>query len=173
MGAGHIGDAPLATAPAPAPELVVAPDDPRSSDIRALLETHLAFARALSPAEHVHALDVDGLLGPAVTFFSARRGGVLLGVGALKRLDRSHAELKSMHTSRVARRQGVASAIVVHLLAFAACSNYDRVSLETGTMEAFAPARSLYTKLGFVECEPFAAYTANPFSACMTIRLDR
>ena len=163
----------LATASGATPELVVAPDDPRSSDIRALLETHLAFARTVTPPEHVHALDVDGLLGPEVTFFSARRGGVLLGVGALKRLDGSHAELKSMHTAELARRQGVASAIVAHLLAFAESSNYDRVSLETGTMAVFAPARSLYTKLGFVECEPFAAYTANPYSTCMTISLER
>jgi putative acetyltransferase len=154
-------------------ELVVAPDDPRSSDVRALLETHLEFARTLSPPEHVHALDVEGLVEPAVTFFSARRDGILLGVGALKRLDASHAELKSMHTSELARRQGVASAIVAHLLAFAAASNYARVSLETGTMSAFEPARSLYAKLGFVECEPFAAYTTNPYSTCMTISLER
>ena len=161
-------------APVPAavmPELVIAPDDPRSSDVIVLLQAHLEFARATSPLEHVHALDVDGLLEPGVTFFSARRDGVLLGVGALKRLDRSHAELKSMHTSEAARRQGVASAMAAHLLSFAATSNYERVSLETGTMSAFAPARSLYAKLGFVECEPFNGYTANPYSTCMTISL--
>jgi putative acetyltransferase len=171
MGPGQMRAGQSEAATGASPELVVAPDDPRSSDIRVLLETHLAFARALSPPEHVHALDADRLLGPAVTFFSARRGGVLLGVGALQRLDGSHAELKSMHTTEPARRQGVATAIVVHLLAFAADSKYDRVSLETGTMAAFAPARSLYTKLGFVECEPFAAYTTNPYSTCMTIGL--
>jgi putative acetyltransferase len=153
------------------PELVIAPDDPRSEDVRALLATHLAFSRRVTPPGHVHALGTDGLLEPAVTFFSARRDGVLLGVGAIKRLGPDHAELKSMHTSEAARRQGVASAMVAHLLAFAAASNYGRVSLETGTMDAFAPARSLYAKFGFVACEPFANYTANPYSTCMTISL--
>jgi putative acetyltransferase len=153
------------------PELDIAPDDPRSEDVRALLEAHLAFARQTSPPEHVHALDMEGLLEPAVVFFGARRNGVLLGVGAIKQLSPDHAELKSMHTSEAARRQGVASAIVAHLLAFAAGSNYERVSLETGTMDAFAPARSLYTKFGFAPCEPFASYTANPYSTCMTINL--
>jgi len=155
-----------------APQLVIAPDDPESGDVMALLESHLAFARAESPPEHVHALDVDRLLDPAVTFFSARRNGVVVGVGAIKRLDESHAELKSMHTSAAARRQGVAAAMVEHLLALAAAAGYQRVSLETGTMDAFAPARSLYTKLGFVECEPFASYTVNPYSTCMTIELE-
>jgi putative acetyltransferase len=121
----------------------------------------------------VHALDVEGLLEPAVTFFSARQDGVLLGVGAIKRLDESHAELKSMHTTEAARHQGVASCLVAHLLAFAAASNYGRVSLETGTMDAFAPARSLYAKFGFVECNPFNGYTANPYSTCMTIDLRK
>jgi putative acetyltransferase len=151
--------------------IVVAPDDPRSDDIRAVLENHLAFARNESPPEHVHALDVDALLEPAVTFFSARRHGVVLGVAALKHLSSTHAELKSMHTSHGARRQGVGSALVTHLLAFAARAGYERVSLETGTMGAFAPARALYAKFGFVECDPFDGYTVNPYSTCMTLRL--
>ncbi len=96
---------------------------------------------------------------------------MLLGVGAIKRLDPSNAELKSMHTTEPSRRQGVASAIVAHLLAFAAASNYVRVSLETGTMDAFAAARSLYAKFGFVECKPFNGYSANPYSTCMTVSL--
>jgi putative acetyltransferase len=96
---------------------------------------------------------------------------VLLGVGALKRLDEAHAELKSMHTSEAARSQGVGRAMVDHLLAVAADGRYQRVSLETGTMDAFAPARSLYTKVGFRPCAPFGEYTVNPYSACMTIDL--
>ena len=94
-------------------------------------------------------------------------------MGALRRLDDTHAELKSMHTSVAARGQGVGRAMVAHILTFGASSGYKRVSLETGTMEAFAPARSLYEKAGFVECEPFGDYTANPFSTCMTIALVR
>jgi putative acetyltransferase len=154
-------------------DFVMAPDDPRAEDVRALLERHLAFSREVSPTEHVHALDVEALLDRAVTFFSARRDGVLLGVGALRRLNESHAELKSMHTSEAARRQGVGSAMVAHLLAFAAKSSYRQVSLETGTMDAFSPARSLYMRVGFVKCEPFGEYTTNPYSTCMTIYLGQ
>jgi putative acetyltransferase len=153
-------------------DVVVAPDDPRAEDARALLESHLTFSDQVTPPGQVHALDLEGLLGPDVTFFSARRGGVLLGVGALKRLDRSHAELKSMHTSQAARRQGVGQAMVAHILAFAAASKYQRVSLETLTTSAFGPARSLYKKAGFVRCEPFGEYTATPFSTFMTISLE-
>jgi putative acetyltransferase len=136
------------------------------------LERHLAFSRATSPPGHVHALDIDGLLDPAVTFFSARRDGELLGVGALKQLDDSHAELKSMHTSETARGQGIGRAMVDHLLAVAADRGYRRVSLETGSMDAFAPARALYEKVGFTHCAPFGQYTDNPYSVCMTIAID-
>ena len=84
-------------------DLVIAVDDPGADDVRALLERHLAFAREVTPSGHVHALDADGLMDPTITLFSARRAGVLLGVGALSRLDEAHAELKSMHTSDAAR----------------------------------------------------------------------
>lgn len=149
--------------------MIIAADDPRAEDVQALLERHLAFAREVTPPGHVHALEIDGLLDPAVTFFSARRDGVLVGVGALKHLDASHVELKSMHTAEAARGQGIGRAMVDHLLATAADRKYERVSLETGTMDAFTPARSLYTKVGFTPCAPFGEYTANPNSTCMTI----
>ena len=154
-------------------DVVIAVDDPRVEDVRALLERHLAFSRDVTPSGHVHALDIKGLLDSAVTLFSARRDGVLVGVGALKALDECHAELKSMHTSEGARGQGVGRAMVDHLLAVAADRKYRRVSLETGTMDAFAPARSLYAKVGFTPCQAFGQYTANPNSVCMTILLDR
>ncbi len=112
-------------------------------------------------------------MDPAVTFFSARRGGVLLGVGALKRLDAAHVEVKSMHVATAARGQGVGRAIVEHLLSVAADQGYEKVSLETGTMDAFAPARALYRTVGFRPCPPFAGYTSNPYSTCMTIELCR
>jgi putative acetyltransferase len=152
-------------------DLVIAVDDPRTDDVRTLLDRHLAFAREVTPPDHVHAMGVDDLVDPTVTFFSVRRDGVLLGVGALKRLDEAHVELKSMHTSEAARGQGVGRAMVDHLLAVAADRSYQRVSLETGTMDAFAQARSLYTKVGFRPCAPFGEYTDNPYSACMTIDL--
>ena len=153
-------------------DLVIAADDPLADDVQELLSSHLLFAQEVTPVGHVHALDVTGLLDPAVSFFGARRDGALLGVGALRRLDASHAELKSMHTRADARGQGVGRAMVDHLVAVAADEGYRRVSLETGTTGAFAPARALYARVGFVPCEPFGQYTSNPHSVCMTRSLD-
>jgi putative acetyltransferase len=151
--------------------LVIAVDDPRRPDVVALLERHLAHSNGASPPEHVHALDLDGLLDPAVTFYSARRDGRLLGVGALKQLDPTHGELKSMHTAADSRREGVGHAMVDHLLAVATGRGYRRVSLETGTMDEFLPARTMYARAGFEVCPPFAQYTVNPYSVCMTLVL--
>jgi putative acetyltransferase len=147
-------------------------DDPRAPDVRALLERHLTFANEHSPPEDVHALDVDGLLGPDISFFSYRVDGELLGVGAIKRLDFEHAELKSMHTAQAARGQGIGNAMVGHLLAVARDRGVRRVSIETGTMAAFAPARALYARAGFEPCEPFGSYTCSPNSVCMTLWLE-
>jgi putative acetyltransferase len=149
-------------------EFAIAIDDPRRDDVRALLERHLAFAKAVTPPEDVHALELDGLLDASVTFFSLRDEGRLLGVGAIKQLDPGHAELKSMHTVAEARRRGVGRAIVEHLLGVAAERGVSRVSLETGAMDAFAPARSLYASMGFEPCGPFGDYAASPNSAFMT-----
>jgi putative acetyltransferase len=149
----------------------IAIDDPRAADIRQLLERHLAFANSHSPAEDVHALDVHGLLDPRLTFFSYRLGDEVLGVGALKELDSWHGELKSMHTAEQARGQGIGRAMVDHLLEVARARGYHRVSLETGSMAAFEPARSLYTKLGFQPCEPFGDYSKSRNSTCMTLVL--
>ena len=119
----------------------------------------------------MHALDHTGLVDPTITFFSARRDGVLLGIGALKRLDEGHGEIKSMHTSAPARAVGIGLAVLHHLLAVARDRGYRRVSLETGTMAEFAGARRLYLQAGFAVCPPFAQYTDNPYSTCMTIEL--
>lgn len=118
----------------------IAVDDPRAADVRALLQRHLAFAHAHTPAEHAYALDIDGLLGPAVTFCSFRAGGELLAVGALKQLDETHGEIKSMHTAEAARGRGIGRAMVRHLIGVARDRGMRRVSLETGTMAAFGPA---------------------------------
>jgi putative acetyltransferase len=144
-------------------------DDPGAPDVRMLLATHLAFARAPTPPEDAHALDVDGLLDPSVTFFSFRRDGVLLAVGALKRLDSDHAEVKSMHTVAAARGQGIGRRMAEHLIAVARGAGYRRLSLETGSMVEFAPARALYTSVGFEPCEPFGDYRASPNSTYMTL----
>jgi putative acetyltransferase len=151
--------------------VTVGPDDPRADDVRALLERHLTFARTSTPPEDVFALDVGSLCSDDITFVGARRAGVLLGVGALKHLDDEHAELKSMHTAHAARRQGVGRAVVEHLLALARARGYRRVSLETGNLDVFAPARALYTTLGFRPCPPFGPYVTSRTSACMTIEL--
>ena len=153
--------------------LIIALDDPRTGDVHALLERHLAFAHDTSPPEDVHALDVTGLLDPSISFFSARRADALVAVGALKQLDSSHGEIKSMHTSVAVRRQGAGRAMLDHLLDLARRRGYRRVSLETGSMEAFAPARALYRSVGFSECGPFAGYQPSPNSTFMTLVLGR
>jgi len=152
---------------------VVGPDDPESEDVQALLEAHLAFARTHSPPEDVHALDVTGLLAENASFFSIRVNGELLGVGALKQLDELHAELKSMHTAEAARGRGVGRAMLDHLVDTARARGCSRVSLETGSMAAFAPARSLYASAGFEICEPFGEHSFSPNSICMTRALSR
>ncbi|MGH3389906.1 MAG: GNAT family N-acetyltransferase [Actinomadura sp.] len=150
----------------------ISTDDPRADDVRGLLERHLVFVNAQSPPEDVHALDVDGLLDPAVTFVSFRLAGELLGVGALKRLDERHAELKSMHTVRAARGRGVGRAIVDHLIGLARDRGFHRVSLETGSMAGFAPARRLYETAGFTPCGPFGDYNPSRHSTFMTLSLN-
>lgn len=153
------------------PAVHVAAEDPRSPAARALLVRHLEFARATTPAGHVHALDLQGLLRPSVTFCGAWQDGSLLAVGALVELDPRHGEIKSMHTAAEARGRGLAGAMLRHLLGLARQRGYERVSLETGTAPAFEPARRLYARHGFATCPPFAAYTSNPFSVCMTLGL--
>ena len=150
----------------------IAPDDPRAEDVRALLVRHLTFTNEHSPPEDMHALDVDGLLDPAVSFFSFRLEGRLLGIGALKRLDADHAELKSMHTLEEARCRGIGGAMLDHLVGTARRRRFRRVSLETGSMAAFEPARSLYANRGFQPCGPFSDYVESPNSTFMTLSLD-
>lgn len=153
-------------------DLEIAVDDPRDASVGALLATHLAFSHAATPREYSFALGVDHLAGPEVTLFSARRATVVVGIAALKRLDDSHAELKSMHTRAEVRRSGIAKALVAHILAFARQAGYERVSLETGTTDEFLPARSLYAGMGFTPCDPFGAYQASPYNTFLTITLD-
>jgi len=154
------------------PDGQISVDDPQAEDVRELLERHLAFTSSLSPPEDMHALGADGLLDPAVTFFSFRAGGELLGVGAIKQLDEQHAELKSMHTTQAARGRGIGRAMVDHLLTVARDRGVRRVSLETGSMPGFAPARALYARAGFAACGPFGDYVESQYSTFMTLALD-
>jgi putative acetyltransferase len=154
------------------PAGLISIDDPRAGDVRELLGRHLEFAHSTTPPEDVFALDVEGLLDPAVTLFSYRVDGRLLGVAALKRIDAEHGEIKSMHTAAEARGRGVGRTLVDHLLGVARERGYARVSLETGAGPPFAPARSLYASAGFTPCEAFGDYTPSPRSEYMTLLLD-
>lgn len=153
-------------------ELDIAIAEPTIDDVRALAEHHLKFGRSHSPPQDVHALEVDGLLDPAVTLFSVRCRGELVAIGALKQLDDQHAELKTMHTAEHVRGLGIGRAMLDYLLTVARERGFERVSLETGVQDAFAPARSLYLSAGFVPCEPFGDYRRSPNSTYMTMRIS-
>ena len=147
-------------------------DDLQGPEIRALLEEHLANMRRISPPESVHALDLEELRGPGITFWSAWEGGLLLGCGALKELDPRHGEVKSMRTPNALRRRGAGRALLAHLVAVARARGYERVSLETGAAAAFQPAHRLYESFGFTRCGPFGDYRDDPNSLFMTLRLE-
>jgi putative acetyltransferase len=147
-------------------------DDPRRPDVRALVERHVRFGLETTPPEHSFTLDVGELIDPAITFFTFRAAGELLGMGALKEHDPVFGEIKSMHTVAAARGQGVGRALLAHLLGVARSRGYRRVSLETGTTTEFAAARALYTGAGFAVCEPFAGYQPSPDNYYMTLALD-
>ncbi|MDT8990945.1 GNAT family N-acetyltransferase [Curvibacter sp. APW13] len=143
-------------------------DDLRRPQVAELLEEHLEDMRAWSPPESVHALDLDRLRQPGITFWTVWEGDELLACGAIKRLDALHGELKSMRTARKARGRGAATLLLRHALAQARQWGLQRLSLETGTTEGFAAAHRLYARHGFVDCGPFADYAPDPFSRFMT-----
>ncbi len=148
-------------------------EDPATSDITALLEQHLDEMRAISPPESKHALDIEGLRAREISFWSVRDGdGVLMGCGAIKRLDGAHAEIKSMRTDPGHRRMGVAAALLGHIIEHAQANQIGRLSLETGSQDHFAPARALYERFGFVPCGPFGSYREDPNSVFMTRTLS-
>jgi putative acetyltransferase len=143
-------------------------DDLTGPEIRALLEEHLRNMHEISPPESVHALDLDALRHPSITFWTAWAGNELLGCGALKELDPTQGEIKSMRTTTTRRRSGVARAILERILATARERGYARLSLETGSEPEFLPARRLYESFGFTYCPPFSDYAEDPHSVFMT-----
>jgi putative acetyltransferase len=147
-------------------------DDLKGPEIAALLEEHLRDMHATSPRESVHALDLSGLRQPEISFWTAWQDGQLAGCGALKQLDPGHGEIKSMRTAKGFHRKGVATQMLQHILDEARRRRYQRVSLETGSMAYFAPARELYRKFGFTECAPFVGYKLDPNSTFMTLLLE-
>jgi putative acetyltransferase len=146
-------------------------DDLRGPEIAALLQEHLDNMHALGPPESVHALDLNKLRQPEITFWSAWEGRELAGCGAIKQLDAQHAEVKSMRTVKAFLRKGVASQILAHIIDVAQQRGYKRLSLETGTVSAFEPAHRLYSSYGFKHCGPFADYVEDPNSIFMTKEL--
>jgi putative acetyltransferase len=146
-------------------------DDLSRPEIHALLNEHLQSMYALSPPESVHALDLGRLRKPEITFWSAWDGSLLLGCGALKELDSKHGEVKSMRTPNALRRRGAGRAILAHIIEVARSRAYERLSLETGFMEAFEPAQRLYESFGFRYCGPFGEYVEDPNSVFMSLRL--
>jgi putative acetyltransferase len=152
-------------------------DDPARSDVHLLLSEHLADMYATSPADSVHALDHSALSAPSITLWTARADGILLGCGALKLLEQAtgsprHGEIKSMRTAAGARGRGVATLMLRHILDDARTRGLERLYLETGTEDYFAPARRLYARHGFTECPPFAGYVLDPNSVFMELDLQ-
>src|SRR5205823_5351473 len=139
-------------------------DDLSGPGIAGLLEEHLQDMADVSPPESRHALNLDGLRKPDITFWCVWDGAELAGCGALKELDAGHGEIKSMRTAKAHLRKGVASLLLEHIIQEAKRRGYIRLSLETGSMEYFQPARQLYRKFGFEFCAPFAQYVKDPNS---------
>ena len=152
--------------------MIIREDDLRGAKIAALLSAHLEVMALHSPPESRHALDLEGLRAPEITFWTAWDDAQLLGCAALKELDGGHGEIMSMHTAEAARGRGVARRLLEHLIAEARRRAYRRLSLETGSMAGFEPARALYRDFGFTFCAPFADYRPDPNSVFMTLSLD-
>ncbi|WP_251551176.1 GNAT family N-acetyltransferase [Neobacillus muris] len=143
-------------------------DDLTGPDIAELIREHLLGMALNSPPESIHALNLEQLRGPEITFWSAWEGNELLGCGALKEIDLQHGEIKSMRTAAKHLRKGAAKRILEHIMEEAKRRGYSRLSLETGSMDAFDPARRLYASFGFEYCSPFSDYKDDPNSVFMT-----
>lgn len=151
--------------------MVIKVDDLSGPEVAELIREHLHGMKLHSPPESIHALGLESLRQPEITFWSAWEGDQLAGCGALKELDGLHGEIKSMRTSSAHLRKGVARRVLQHIMEEAKRRGYRRLSLETGSMAAFEPARRLYASEGFQYCEPFADYKEDPNSVFMTMEL--
>ena len=149
-------------------DIVITTEKSLTNELIEILQAHWTFCTSSTPIEHVYALDASKLFSPDVTVFGARIAGEIVGVGAMRKLDVDHAELKSMHTMAKSRGLGVGKAIVAHIEEFARGCGIKRMSLETGKNEAFRPARELYKSLGYQSCEAFGEYVLSEDNMCMT-----
>ena len=149
-------------------EIAITVEGSLTDELAQVLQAHWLFCTSSTPIEHVYALDASKLFNPDITVFGARIAGELVGVGAMRKLDQHHAELKSMHTLAKSRGLGVGKAMVAHIEDFARSSRINRMSLETGTNEEFRPARELYKSLGYNSCDAFGDYVLSEDNMCMT-----
>lgn len=148
--------------------VVIAEEHPLTSDLSLLFERHTADMHADTPPESIHMMDKAALAAPGVRFFVLRDGGVPLAMGAYKRIDATHAEIKSMHVLTEARGRGLSKAMLDHLVTEARADGIARLSLETGVQPTFVAARALYGRAGFLDCPPFEGYGPDPNSVFMT-----
>jgi len=149
-------------------EIVITTEKSLTDELAQILQSHWLFCTSSTPIEHVYALDASKLFSPDITVFGARIDGELVGVGAIRKLDVHHAELKSMHTLAEFRGLGIGKAMVAQIEDFARSSGIERMSLETGTNEAFKPARELYKSLRYNRCDAFGDYVLSEDNICMT-----
>ena len=143
-------------------------DNLSGADVQALVQDHITEMLSDAPIDSVHALPLDSLRKPEVTFWSAWHQGELSGCGALLELDGAHGEIKSMRTKAKFLRMGVGQAMLNRIISEANMRGYARLSLETGSAEAFKPALNLYEQNGFEVCGPFGDYKHDPHSVFMT-----
>jgi putative acetyltransferase len=146
----------------------IAEENPLTPDLELLFQRHTADMHADTPPESIHMMDKGELTAPGIRFFVLREGGVPLAMGAFKRIDATHAEIKSMHVLTEARGRGLSKAMLEHLVAEAQNDGFVRLSLETGVQPTFVAARALYARAGFAECPPFEGYWDDPNSVYMT-----
>ena len=151
--------------------LTITLEHPVQEDLALLHARHGAAMHADTPPESIHMLPAGALAAPGIWFYVLREAGRPLGMGALKRIDAGHAEIKSMHVLAEARGRGLARMMLGHLITEARAAGYGRLSLETGSQASFAPARALYLSAGFIECPPFEGYKPDPNSTFMTLAI--
>jgi len=151
--------------------LTITPESPLGADLGLLFARHTADMHADTPPESIHMMDASELAIPAVRFFVMRDTGMPVGMGAFKRIDATHAEIKSMHVLAENRGRGLSKRMLDHLIAEARVDGIRRLSLETGVQPTFIAARALYAKAGFVPCPPFEGYVEDPNSVFLTLDL--
>ncbi len=153
--------------------MIIKLDDLRGAQIARLLQAHLQAMHAISPPESVHALDIEALRQPGISFWSAWEQDDPMGCGALKEIDATHGEVKSMRTAAGHLRKGVARALLTHIVEQARVRGYRRLSLETGSMQEFLPALALYRSFDFQFCGPFGPYLPDLNSVFLSKELHR